>query len=201
MSAVMINDGSPSPYDQLFQEDLDNRILVLNDVIDDTIIDTCMLYILKWNREDKDIPKKKRQPIRLYLNSIGGDAFPAGQFCSLIEASETPIIGVAFDLVASAAYHIYIACHERIAFKNSVFLQHEGEIEAADSISKFRNLVAFYDTMEERFRQNVLDHTAMTEEYYNSVYTTELWIYADEARELGIVDKIIGEDCKLDEII
>ncbi len=201
MSSVYLTNDNTSPYDQLFEENLENRIIVINDEINDSLIENCMLYILKWNREDIDIPKKKRQKIKLYINSIGGDAFIAGQFCSLIESSETPIVAVAFDMVASAAYHIYVACPERIAFENSTFLQHEGELEISNSTSKFKNTIDFYDKMEERFKQNVMNHTLMSDEYYDSVYTSELWMYADEAKELGVVDKIIGIDCKLDEIL
>ena len=148
-----------------------------------------------------DIPKKKREKIKLYINSAGGDAFVAGQFCSLIEASETPIVGVAFNMVASAAYHIYIACHERIAFTNSTFLQHEGELEVSNSTSKFKNTIDFYESMDERFKQNVIKHTCMSEDYYDNVYTNEFWMFADKAKELGVVDKIIGVDCKLNEIL
>jgi len=85
--------------------------------------------------------------------------------------------------------------------KNSTFLQHEGELEISNSTSKFKNTINFYDNMEERFKQNVLKYTNMTEDYYDSIYTTEFWLYADEAKELGIVDKIIGVDCKIDEIL
>lgn len=202
MQSIMINGSStPTPYDELFSENLAHRIIVMNKEVDDALIDDIMLFILKWNREDIDIPKKKREKIKLYINSAGGDAFVAGQFCSLIESSETPIVGVAFNMVASAAYHIYIACHERIAFINSTFLQHEGELEVANSTSKFKNTIEFYDSMDERFKQNVIDHTNMSEDYYDSVLTNEFWMYADQAKELGIVDKIIGIDCKLDEIL
>lgn len=202
MQTITFGGSSAStPYDDLFAENLDRRIIVLNSEINDTLIDDIMIFILKWNREDIDIPKKKREKIKLYINSPGGDAFVAGQFCSLIESSETPIIGVAFNMVASAAYHIYIACDERIAFANSTFLQHEGELEVSNSTSKFKNTIDFYESMDERFKQNVINHTHMSEEYYNNVYTNEFWMYADQAKELGVVDKIIGIDCKLDEIL
>lgn len=202
MNAIMFSGSSnPTPYDDLFSENLNRRILVMNEDVDDALIDNTMLFILKWNREDIDIPRKKREKIKLYINSPGGDAFVAGQFCSLIESSETPIIGVAFNMVASAAYNIYISCHERIAFINSTFLQHEGELEVSNSTSKFKNTYDFYESMDQRFKENVLNHSKMTEEYYDDVYTKELWMYADQAKELGVVDKIIGIDCKLDEIL
>ena len=58
----------------------------------------------------------------------------------------------------------------------------------------------FFDSMEERTKQHVLERTKMTEEFYDKVYEQEFWFYADEAKELGVVDKIIGQDCTLDDI-
>ena len=200
-SIVFGGSTTPTPYDELFAENLDRRIILMNEDVNDDLIDNVMLFILKWNREDIGLPRKKREKIKLYINSPGGDAFVAGQFCSLIESSETPIVGVAFNMVASAAYNIYIACHERIAFANSTFLQHEGELEVSNSTSKFKDTIDFYESMDERFKDNVIKHSNMTEEYYNEVYNKELWMYADQAKSLGIVDKIIGVDCKLDEIL
>lgn len=187
--------------DKLCEENLNRRILVCNREINDSLIEDYMLYILKWNREDLDLPIKKRTPIKLYINSIGGDSFIAGQFCSMINTSDTPIHGVALSMVASAAYHIYISCHKRYAFENSIFLQHDGEVEFANTPTKARDTMNFLDLHEEYCKQNVLNHTLMDEDYYDSVYQTELWMYADKAKELGVVDKIIGIDCKIGEIL
>lgn len=179
----------------------EKRILVFNDDVNDTIVEDLMIHIIKWNQEDKDVPVASRKKIRVYFNSYGGDTHICGAFCSLVKASKTPIVAVALGTVASAAYHMYIACHERIAFDNSIFLQHEGEMSIEDSSSKLRDRMNFYDIMEERFKENVLNNTNMEEKYYDDVYKVELWLYADKAKELGIVDKIIGQDCTIDEIL
>ena len=53
--------------------------------------------------------------------------------------------------------------------------------------------------MDGRFKQHVLDNTIMTEEFYDEKYQQEFYFYADEeGKELGIVHKIIGKDCKID---
>lgn len=200
MAPIIFDDNYRTPYDDLFEENLNNRILVLNRDIDETLIEDYMCFILKWNRDDKDIPRKKREPIRLYINSLGGDSFIAGQFCSLIESSETPVVGVAFGTVASAAYHIYISCHERYAFRNSTFLQHEGDLIISNTSTKAKNTMEFFENMDERYKQNVLNNSNMSEEYYDSIYTDELWMFADKAKEFGVVDKIIGIDCSIQDI-
>ena len=40
----------------------------------------------------------------------------------------------------------------------------------------------------------------MTHEYLESVADRELYMFGDEAKEKGVVDKIIGVDCRLSEV-
>ena len=192
--------GGGTADKKLIKSFLNNRIIIFNEDVEDCIIEDLMLYILKWNEEDKDIPVDNRKKIKIYFNSYGGDAHIAGAFCSLVEVSRTPIMAVALGTVASAAYHMYIACQERVAFENSIFLQHEGEMSMEDSSSKLRDRINFYDIMEKKFKNNVLENTKMDEKFYDDIYKVEFWIYSDRAKELGIVDKIIGQDCTIDYI-
>ena len=49
--------------EEQIRENLEKRILVLNDEISVSILEKCSLYIIKWNTEDKDLPVEKRKPI------------------------------------------------------------------------------------------------------------------------------------------
>lgn len=193
--------GTDELYLDLKKENLDKRILVFNDGVDEAVIENYILYILKWNAEDKDIPIEKRQPIILYLSCPGGNCFDGFNMVDVIMNSKTPVRGVVFSLAASMGYHILLSCHERIAFKNSVLLQHDGQIGIQNSTSKARDTMRFFDSMETRTKEYVLSRTTMTEEFYDKVYDQEYYMYADEAKKLGCVDKIIGEDCDIDEIL
>ena len=53
-------------------EEIEGRRLYINDIIDEDTIDSIVYHILRYNRLDKDIPVEHRQPIIIYLNSIGG---------------------------------------------------------------------------------------------------------------------------------
>ena len=59
--------------EQFEADDLENRRLFINDVID-----TIVYHILRYNREDKDIPIESRKPILLYVNTNGGVQFQMG---------------------------------------------------------------------------------------------------------------------------
>lgn len=196
--AVVTPPEANNLYDEMIRSCLEDRVLVINQDIDDGVVESYVLNILKWNKEDKHVPTEERDPIRIIINSPGGDLVVAMHLCDVILASKTPVHAIGFGLVASAAFHIYIACHERIAFQNSVLLMHDGEMFVQNSSSKAKDTMKFYENIDERVKRHVLTHTKMAEEYYDSHYDQELYLYADSAKELGAVDLIVGEDVDID---
>lgn len=190
-----------SAFDELYREYLEDRVLVMNSEIDENVVEDYLMYILKWNKEDLNLPVESRKPIKILISSPGGNVFDANIFVDIIEASKTPVWGIALDLVASASFHVYLACHKRVAFKNSCFLQHDGEIALENSRKKAKDAMAFFDEGDKRIKDHVLKHTNMTEEFYDSIYSDEYWFYAQKGRELKVVDQIIGEDITLDEVL
>lgn len=198
---AIAGNNNDSAFDELYREFLQDRTLFMNDEISDNVIEDYIMYILKWNKEDKNLPIENRQPIKLFISSPGGNVFNANNMIDVIEASKTPIWGIGLDLVASAAYIVFLSCHRRYSMKNTAFLQHEGDIMIENSRSKAKNNVDFFDSQEERAKSFILSKTAMTEEFYDNVYDQEFWMYPDKAKELGVVDVIIGVDCDMDEIL
>ena len=53
----------------------------------------------------------------------------------------------------------------------------------------------------QRIRHYVLLHTRISEEEYDKNLRVEWYMFAEEAKDRGVIDKIIGEDCDLDEIV
>lgn len=188
-----------SPYDAFAKEDLDNRILLINEQISDLVVDEQVMAILRWNAEDKDLPVDKRKTITIYINSEGGSSFDGQALIDVMLASKTKIRTVGLGMVASMGYLIYLAGHERIALVNTSFLQHEGEAGVSGlSASKAKETMAFFDDMEERAKKYILARTSISEEFYDKFYKREWWMFSQEAKANGIVDKIIGEDCDID---
>ena len=201
LSAVLGPSQGDDLFTEIIKENLDNRILVFNQEVDDDALESYILRILKWNREDIDIPVEKRKKIKIYISSVGGDTFVASNMVDVIMQSRTPIMVVGFSLVASAAFHIFLAGHERVAFKNTIFLQHDGSISISNSSKKARETMDFLSESEQVTKEFVLARTKMTEEFYDDHYDVELYLLATKAKELGIVDYIIGEDISIEEIL
>ncbi|MCX7745228.1 MAG: ATP-dependent Clp protease proteolytic subunit, partial [Flavobacteriales bacterium] len=83
-----------SRLDNVIQEGLGERKILLNFEITDSVIEEISWHILKWNAEDKNLPIDKRKPIIIYINSIGGDVANAFNVINTIQLSKTPVIGV-----------------------------------------------------------------------------------------------------------
>lgn len=198
-----LTSGSDDLYEEVIRENLNNRILIFNQEVNDSLIEDYIMYILKWNREDRDIEDiSKRKEITIILNSCGGDCFIGfGGMVNCIENSKTPIKVIGIGLVASMAFYIYICAKKRYAFKNTILLMHDGELSAQSSGGKFKDVALFFENMDKRTKDHVLKYTNMTEEFYDSQYDREYYVYANDAKKLGCVDYIIGEDCTLDDIL
>lgn len=157
--------------------------------------------ILKWNTADKNIPQELRKPIYIYINSDGGDVIIGTQILNTIEASITPIYTVGFAKCASMASYILAAGHKRYCFKNTVVLYHDGQTGYFSSGNKGKDIQNFYDKLEKRMTDFMVQNTKMTKEFIDSIKDREYYIFAEDAKELGIVDFIIGSDCSLSEIL
>lgn len=198
----VFEDVTSSYFDELIKLHFDQRKIIFNKGVDDSILEDVSLRILQWNREDKDIPSEKRQPIWLYIQSGGGDVIAGMNLIDVINASATPVYTVCFSDCASMAFHIFITGHKRFCFKNSILLIHDGQIAINNSTSKAKDTMKFIEGLDQRTKHHVLEHTKITEEFYDSIYDTEYYIFADDkGKELGCVDYIIGEDVDITKII
>ena len=59
-------------FDKLYQEDLDNRKLFINDEIDSNVIENIAYHIFRYNSQDVEKPIEDRVPIVLFINTPGG---------------------------------------------------------------------------------------------------------------------------------
>lgn len=188
-------------YERICKENLNARKLMINCDISDELFESVIMYILLWNKEDKDLPVERRKKIFLYINSDGGEVIFGNSILDIITNSITPIVTVGFAKCASMASYILAAGHERICFPSTVILIHDGQTGYMTSGNKGKDIQKFYDSLDERALVFMIRHTKMTQEYLESIKDRETYMFALEAKEKGIIDKIVGIDCNLDYIL
>lgn len=188
-------------YNEIVKKHLNERRIIINQEITDDLLETVCLMILRWNAEDKNLPTSSRKKIYIYINSDGGDCVLGTQILSAIGCSKTPVVTVGFAKCASMASYILASGHERYCFQNTIILYHDGQAGYVSSGNKGKDIQRFYDKLDERMTTYMIEHTNMSPEFLEEIKDREYYMFPDEAKERGIIDKIIGIDCDLDEII
>ncbi len=195
------------PVIELTHDDLrymkhrEGRRLSLDGTIESINTYDIMSEILLFNEEDAGVPVEERKPIKLYISSNGGNVDDGYQLIDVIENSVTPVYTINTGCAYSMAFLIAISGHKRFATKHSTFLMHDGTNFVIDSGAKAQDRMDFVKRVDKMTRDFVLSHGSISEEEYDEKLRIEWYMFADEAKELGFVDCIIGEDCDAYEVI
>ena len=187
--------------DVFYLRDLKQRKLFLSSYICQATVDDVIRHIMQINREDADIPVENRKPIIIYLSSNGGEVDAGFALIDTIMTSLTPVYIVNQGYQYSMGFLIGLAGHKRFAMPNAKFLMHDGNQFICNSGAKVRDQMEFNDRMEARLKQYVLARTQITSEMYDYQMRKEWYMFADEAKNLGVTDYIIGIDCSINEIV
>ncbi len=189
-------------YDELFQvRDLQRRKLYLNGEINEYIVSIIVKHILQYNAEDKLIDPKDRNPIFLYITSTGGDVDAGLELINTIQYSKTPVYTINLGYQYSMGFLIGLAGHKRFAMPDARYLMHDGSNMLSGSAAKVRDMFSFTQRLDEKIKKLVLSRSIITEDEYKAKFEKEWYFFADEAKEKGFTDYIIGTDCDIDEII
>lgn len=175
-----------------FYQDLEERIYWLNDEINSYSYDLIQ-YILKWNKEDKDIPIENRKPIRIIFCSPGGEIDVEEAIVSVIKLSKTPIYGIAVSCVASAASVIYLSCHKKLALPNAYWILHRGSCNINGTYDQVMAAMEDYAIQVEKMMLFYETHTKFTKEEIQNNMGTDWYVRIDTALEKGIVDELITD--------
>lgn len=175
------------------KSDKQSRIITLGEITNEDICDALeMLYEI--NSEDKDKEANRREPIKLILNSPGGDVYDGIGLIDAIEQSETPVHIYVHGQAQSMGFAIATCGHYRYASKRTTFMYHEISWETnreklqyhEQEVEEGKRLWKVYDDI-------VTANTKITQKKLDQVKRAhkEWYMTADEALQLGVIDEII----------
>lgn len=149
-----------------------------------------------WNKVDEEngIKPENRKPIKIYINSGGGELHATFTIIDAIKMSKTPVYTINIGSAYSGGFFIFISGHKRLAYPKATFLYHEGSTGGMrQDANKFDNFASFYKKQLETLKDITLQNTKIDEELYEEHKRDDWWIFSDEALKLGICDEIITE--------
>ena len=188
--------------DEIFYlKDLKQRKLFLNTDVEQLSVGEIVKHIMQYNKEDIGIEPDKRTPIILYVSSNGGEVDSGFELIDVIMASKTPVFTVNPGYQYSMGFLIGLAGTKRFAMRNAKFLMHDGSNFVYNSGAKAQDQMEFQRRVEDRIKQYILSRSKITSKEYDSKLRVEWYLFADEAKDKGFCDYIIGDDCDIDEVI
>lgn len=176
---------------------IDNRTFYLSDDVDNESIGKLMWYLLYQIREDDEKDEKekdyKREPIKLYINSHGGEVYDMWGLIDIILNSKTPIYTYCTGYAMSTAFNIFLAGHKRYCYKHSTFMYHQ---MSCWRNGKYQDLVEDREEMDWLNKKNeeyVIDRTNLTKYDINEIREKkkDFYIHSDKAVKYGIVDEVL----------
>lgn len=161
---------------------------------DASITSKIVEHIFDFNRQDKGIPVEERRPIRLYINSPGGNVSEGFALASAIELSKTPIYTINIGQWSSMAFLIGICGHKRFSLPDMTFLMHDGSTAMFGSANKVQDRIDFEKRFDQEVvRRHVLKHSKMDPVDYDALARVELYLLPEDALKRGFIDEIVTD--------
>ena len=192
LESLIINRDEVKSFDVVIEQNSCwQRHLYLGD-IDPTVGDSIENFIRFWNQVDDEsnLPVEERKPIKIFINSNGGDLDATFQMADAIKMSKTPVWTINTGTAYSGGLLVFITGDKRIAYPHSTFLYHEGSTGMMGDAGKFHNYADFYKKQMKMIEGLMLDNTKVTKEQYQDHIKDDWWLTAEEAIEVGICDII-----------
>jgi len=176
----------------------DKRIFYLSDDIDNSTIAQLnfnILYILDEDaRNEKEKCNYERKPIRIYINSDGGNVYDMWSLIDIMLNSKTPIYTYCTGYALSAAFNIFLAGTKRFVSEHATLMYHQ--ISCWRS-GKYQDIVedrTEIDLIQNNIENYIKSRCKITSKMLseNRLHKKNWYIHAYEATELDVATDIIS---------
>ena len=187
----------PDPTLRDYYRDEEDRVFWLNSEVGDCAEDL-MKMILRCNKEDKNVSIENRKPIKIFIDSVGGDVVFMWSIINMIEMSKTPVYTINYCTAYSAASEILASGHKRFALPGSHVMIHLGSCAYAGDVANVESTRKYFDALSKKTVDHLLKKTKIGPKMFKKKTLTDWFLDENDALENGIVDEIVTD---LDEIL
>lgn len=182
----------PSPLD---------RNLYLAKQVDQTSINEITKQIIDINDSDVEIMQIAKiygfdyqpNPIKLYVDSYGGEVYQCLGLLGIMEKSTIPIHTIVTGCAMSCGFLISIAGHERYGFPGSTFLYHSVSSGSFGTTKQMEEDIIETKRLQKIIEKHTLKNTDITKDELRDIYEKKIdwFIDSKQAKKLGVIDEII----------
>ena len=167
----------------------DNVILIQDEITSGLTFDiVSKVRLLKKINGDIDT-------INILLNSPGGDVIETLALIDFIQSQKDQ--GINFNIIvrgaAMSAAALLLTCGTgvRAASKHSKIMVHQLSTIVVGKLSDVKSNAKFSEELEHECNRLMADNSKMDKEYWENISSSDYFMSAEKALELGIIDKII----------
>lgn len=182
----------PDPDLRNFYRDEEERVFWLDDTVGDRATDLIKM-IVRCNKEDQGKNTEDRKPIKIFIDSPGGDVTFMWTIIRAIEISKTPVWTINYCTAYSAAAEILASGHVRFAFPGSHVMIHLGSCAYSGDAANVEATKKYFDALSKKTVDHLLARTKIEPKMFKKKTLTDWFLDEDEAIKNGIVDKIITD--------
>ena len=182
----------PDPDLRNFYQDEEDRIFWVTNQIDASLLDLVKM-IIKCNKEDKGKPVEERVPIKVFIDSPGGDVCALWTTIKAIEISKTPVHTINYCTAYSAAADLLAAGHKRYALPGTAAMVHTGSCMYGGAVEQVENMKKHYDKLGKKIVDYFLEHTKVNPKMFKKKASSDWYMDEDEMLENGLIDEIITD--------
>ena len=173
---------------------LNSRAILLAEQITKEVAERVTTKLLLMDQENQ------AEPITLYINSPGGDVDAGYGIFDMARFITAPVRCISAGLTASAAVVVLLAAPKelRLSLPNSRFLMHQPSTGVRGSTADIQIEATEILKMRQRINELIADETGQEVEKVEKDTRRNYWINAEEAREYGLISRIVSSKSELD---
>lgn len=180
----------PDPDLRDFYQYEQDRVFWVDSEINENLLSLVKL-IVKCNREDKGKPIEERTPIKVFIDSPGGDVCTLWTTIKAIEISKTPVHTINYCVAYSAAADLLASGHKRYALPGTSVMVHSGSCMFGGTMEQAENMKKHFDKLGKKVTDYFLAHTKVDPKAFKKKAPGDWYMDEDEALKNGLIDEII----------
>jgi len=172
--------------DPLITRMLKTRTILLSGQVDKDLAERSIRQLLLLDSENEE-------PIRLFIDSPGGDADAGFAIFDMIRFVKAPVWTIGMGLVASAAAIIQLASpkERRVGLPNSHYLIHQPLSGIRGVASDIEIHARELEKLREKINKLIADETGVALDQVGKDTDRDFWMNAEEAVRYGLIARVV----------
>ena len=173
-------------YD-IFSRLLNDRIIILSEEVNSTTASLIVAQMLYLEAQDPD------KDIQFYINSPGGSVTDGMAIYDTMQFIKCDVSTICVGMAASMGAFLLSsgAKGKRIALPNAEVMIHQPSAGTQGKVTDMEIDVEHFLKIKQRMNRILSENTGKTPEQVKADSERDNWMTAEEAKEYGLVDKVI----------